>query len=172
MKNKTFIFIFIFLILAKTLGLYAYTPGPYQILQCPVCENIMKLNTNASGNTYYGRYWTDGYSEFPMLPDLAQSITKCNECGNYLWLEEFIILGYMYTPSQYLYPGYDKNAVYPDSWKRAHNIDFLTLDEYFEAREKGKGDTHENELYIRLQIWWWINHPVRLRGDMLSRLPG
>ncbi len=148
-------FLFIFLILMNTASLYALSFGPDQILQCPVDGNIHKVRTIRSYNTLGGQYWTDGFATFPMAPSFPH-ITKCGKCGTYLWREEFTIIGEMPF-------SHEDEGNLPIAWQEAEYIRFLTLDEYFEAIEKGKADTDERELYIRIKIWWAINDQIRNR---------
>ena len=47
-------------------------PGPTLIIACPACKAEHLLPTLASGNTLGARYWTDGYCEAPMLPEIPK----------------------------------------------------------------------------------------------------
>lgn len=61
-------------------------PGPTLIKQCANCAQPFAEETLASGNTFGAKYWTDGKTEAPMLPD-QPALIKCPHCQALLWIE-------------------------------------------------------------------------------------
>ena len=118
-----------------------------------------------SGNTFGGRRWTDAYAFFPMLPDYPM-LTRCNKCKELLWRDELEYLGEL--P---LIRANDESDSIPREWHEAEDIEFLSLEEYFEALAEGKGYTEDHEIFIRMRIWWCINDPQRWAEDSVMANP-
>jgi uncharacterized protein YbaR (Trm112 family) len=62
-------------------------PGPDLVLACPYCESLFRLRSLSSGNTIIATYWTDGYQDNPMMPELPV-LSRCPECRRLLWTEQ------------------------------------------------------------------------------------
>jgi hypothetical protein len=60
------------------------------IKQCPHCKKHLGVWNQSSGNTFSGRYWTDGKTLFPMLMQY-QSLVKTECCNNLVRLDKLDI---------------------------------------------------------------------------------
>lgn len=101
--------------------------------------------------------WSDGKQEAPMLPEFP-SITQCPKCKTIFWLGKAKEFGEMDVWDE------DENS----EWKDVKKAEFLTIQQYFTALEKKTYDSQEEELFIRLRIWWSFNDRVR-KGNPLFK---
>jgi len=131
------------------------TPGPTLILQCPESDKLIKGSTLASGNTFGGKRWSDGYALYPMLPSTPQ-ITRCDAQGKFFWVAEATVVGK-------LGPGIETTSI-PQAWREADHLRFLSEQEYLAALAEGLGRNRKEEVYLRVQAWWAANSAVRNAG--------
>ena len=142
-------------------------PGPDQIIECPECKALAKVSTLASGNTFGARWWTDGKVDAPMLPE-QPAITKCTACGDFYWLSDANVVGECFDGYIYERSGFEpsEQEKIPDDWDKAGWIGALTEEELVEAIAAGAAHSREQELYLRIRLWWATNEPFRDReGD-------
>ena len=57
-------------------------PAKPILVDCPYCNETKALTRISSGNTFWGRYWSDTKNIFPMLPQISY-VQKCHKCGKY-----------------------------------------------------------------------------------------
>lgn len=123
--------------------------GPKYVYKCPGCGKYIQKNSLLSGNNIGAALFSDGKSDAPMLPEFP-NITKCKDCNTILWLNKSNEVGTS-----------DSEGRKPRKWQDAKQADFLTIDEYFEAIEKGLASNKDDELFIRQRIWWSFNDRIR-----------
>lgn len=130
-------------------------PGPEQILECPKCRALVMVSTLASGNTFGAKWWTDGKMEAPMMRE-QPAITECSGCGDFYWLSDAKVVGeYEFGDSP---P--EKNKVF-DLWIRATRVFEMTEEMLSEAISEGAAQNRDQELYLRMRLWWAGNDPFR-----------
>jgi hypothetical protein len=138
----------------------AVTPGPTLVIACPHCDHLARQDTLASGNTLGARYWSDGAMFAPMLPEVP-SVTRCDGCGGYYWIEDAREIGRLASPS----------AEAPREWRQAGVVRALAGDDWLDAVARGAAGTAERELYLRLHAWWAANDPYRVEGAAEADAP-
>jgi hypothetical protein len=116
--------------------------GPVEIIQCPYCDQKFKQDTIMSGNIIGAKFWTDGNSETPMLPD-RMTISFCEACRQYFWVDEATMIDEFQPDDQ----------KYPD----ANYLKDLTLEQYIDAFQKVKIRSDQDRFYLLRQIWWKYN---------------
>ncbi len=98
-----------------------------------------------------------------MLPEFSQ-IVRCPECNSFIWLEEAEIAGEF----DWFNRKDDKKP--PQEWEKSQSaLDPKTKD-FAIALEEGQGSNKEKERYLRMQLWWNLNDPVRT-GERSAILP-
>ena len=127
-------------------------PGPTLIKQCAGCAQPFAQETLASGNTFGAKYWTDGKTEAPMLPD-QPALIKCPHCQALLWIEAQNLLDEVDFGDRTAYPA-------------AQAYLLPTFEDYWEVLASGDCDL-EQERYLRFQIWWTGNDQRRNRTTPL-----
>lgn len=123
----------------------AMTFGPTLILQCPESGKLVQQVTLNSGNTMDGQLWSDGYAEYPSLPD-SPKITRCEDQGKLFWVAEAKVVAKL-----------DMFGNSLQDWPGVSEVRFLSEQEYLEAIAQGMGETREKELYLRVHAWWAAN---------------
>ena len=133
------------------------TPGPTYVIRCPLCEQLGRYSSIASGNTFGAVYYTDGKRVAPMLPDTS-SVVRCGHCSGVFWLESAADVG-EYSPW-----GRDAKPIDP-TWAAAlclvepdERQDLANLEQLMTAQPKSARD-------VRLFTWWRGND--RQRGERL-----
>lgn len=121
--------------------------GPGEIIRCPFCNAAYLMQTLVSGNTFGGMCFSDGQHFYPMLPETPQ-ITRCDTCLNFFWLEDIPVVEN--TPEN------SDGVEFPYvRWPSAEEYaEMLSLHFYRNAEE---------EVYLRMHLWWVFNN--RLRGE-------
>ena len=135
--------------------------GPKYIYQCPNCDNLLSRNSLMSGNTMLSQQYSDGKVIAMMLPEFP-SVTICSKCDNIFWIKKAKEIG-SYSLE---YPD-PKNPV-QNEWKNAEEVGFLTIDEYFSAVDNEIYSTKDEELFLRVRIWWGFNDRVRKGGNLFN----
>jgi len=126
-------------------------PGPTLIRKCSACEKLIAQPTIASGNTFGARFWTDGKSDAPMLPD-EPWLVKCPHCGALVWIDEQEQVGEV---------GQRDNG--GGTFKNALPYDTPSMQDYLGILEKESSD-NEKIRYIRLRAWW-AGNDIRREGE-------
>lgn len=62
-------------------------PGSNILYECPVCRKEFYSETIGSANTYGAKFWSDGFVDAPMYPDLPPFV-RCPNCKTGLWLSK------------------------------------------------------------------------------------
>jgi hypothetical protein len=134
------------------------TPGHNLILRLPSSAKLVKIQTIASGNTCGARCWSDGKSEYPMLPE-------------HLWLR-------VHPENRELFwedecEKVDREAPWEDS-KKYPKVPFAVepgLDDYRRALDPGFSVDEKKKHYILTHFWWSANDPMRHKQKG-AKLPG
>ncbi len=105
-----------------------------------------------SGNTFRAKIFSDGKRIAPMLPEYP-NLTKCKKCKTIFWLSKLKEIGTYEWGSQ-------KNK----EWQKADNAEFLEIEDYYNAINNGIAENIEEEINIRMLIWWAYNDRTR-RGQ-------
>lgn len=124
-------------------------PGPIQIYQCPQCQNFIKQYSLMSGNTFGAKLYSDGKHVAPMLPEYPD-LTKCESCNHIFWLSKQKQIG------EFEYGDTVKNE-----WEFADDAEFLSIPDYYQALETGVAKNKEEEIDIRMRLWWSYNDRIR-----------
>jgi hypothetical protein len=135
------------------------TPGPTIIRECSACGKHIAQDTIASGNTFGARFWTDGKSDAPMLPDQPW-LVRCGHCGALVWIDEQRQVGEIEPWG----PDAGDAGGFPD----ARPASTPTLRNYASLLEVGVSDRRKLR-YLRLRAWWAgndsrrdVDHPMPL----------
>ena len=125
------------------------TFGPTYIYECPQCNNLISRGSIASGNTFDMKLYSDAKRITPMLMEFP-NITKCEKCNHIFKIDDLKEIG-----------KYSWGDEVIDDWKNADEVNFLDIYDNFTALTKNIAKTDEEELDIRLSIWWLFNDRVR-----------
>lgn len=123
--------------------------GPAYIYECSNCGNLLRRVSLQSGNNFGELVYSDGNSFAPMLWGFPQ-LVKCPKCQTFLWMKRLKEVGQYDLNEKQINP----------SWKNAHSVSFLDIDDYYLALEKIKLNK-KNEIFIRIRIWWEFNNKLR-----------
>jgi hypothetical protein len=130
--------------------------GPTKIFQCPNCNNTLGRGTLISGNSLGARTFSDGKTIAPMLPEFP-NITKCSKCKTIFWLKRAKKIAELnFSDPLSLNIKYDEDAK------------FLTTKEYIEALDKKIYKNKDEEMHIRLRLWWSFNDRVRGGNELFE----
>lgn len=132
------------------------TFGPTYIYECPQCNNLISRGSIASGNTFDMKLYSDAKRITPMLMEFP-NITKCEKCNHIFKIDDLKEIG-----------KYSWGDEVIDDWKNADEVYFLDIYDNFTALTKNIAKTDEEELDIRLSIWWLFNDRVRNDEDLFS----
>ena len=124
-------------------------PGPNYVYKCPNCGNLLTKGSLMSGNTFGAKIFSDGKRIAPMLP-VYPKITKCKKCNTIFWLSKSKEIG--------TFEWGDNNN---SQWQNADKAEFLEIDDYYNAINKGIAENSKEELFIRQRIWWAYNDKIR-----------
>ncbi|RFC48367.1 MAG: hypothetical protein DVB23_000597 [Verrucomicrobia bacterium] len=127
-------------------------PGPIRIIKAPGCQNLLKVETLLSGNTFEAIFWSDGKMEAPMLPDQPW-LRKSPSEKVLFWMDEVEKVGETY-PGRKL-KGKD------EAWEALEFAKAPSEKNYFQALEAGLADSPKRLEYLRTRIWWKGNDPIR-----------
>jgi hypothetical protein len=134
------------------------TPGPTHVIRCPLCSQLGKYPTIASGNTFGAVYYTDGKRIAPMLP-ATPSVVRCGFCHGTFWREAAAEVGQFMEQRE-------EPAEVDESWLKAGYLDEPDEGEYLAALERLISSTPAEERSIRLFAWWRGND--RHRGPLTA----
>ena len=116
----------------------AYYPMPI-VRECPHCKAQFVHEETVSGNTIGAKFYTDGRSYAPMLPEHPW-LVKCPVCGGQLfWVDEAKEVDVGFDAAQ------GKPQVMAPSEKEM--LDFLA----------GQTLPKDKEIYLRMRAWWVAN---------------
>ena len=139
------------------------TPGPSIIIECPHCSKLLSRSSLGSGNTFGATHWSDGKMDAPMLPDFPE-IVRCPKCNAFIWVNDAKEIG--------VYDWFNKSEDddVPEEWKNAESVIWPESTDFQIAIEQKQADSKERERYLRLQLWWHLNDPIR-NGERPTILP-
>lgn len=123
--------------------------GPDYIYKCPNCENLLRKASIMSGNTCGAKLFSDGKRIAPMFFEVP-NLTKCKKCDTIFWLSKLKEIG-----------TYDWGDSKNSEWQKADNAEFLDIEDYYNAINKGIAENKEEEFIIRQRIWWGYNDRIR-----------
>ncbi|MDX9846161.1 MAG: hypothetical protein RBT74_04185 [Tenuifilaceae bacterium] len=126
--------------------------GPDYLYKCPRCGRTVKKGSLSSGNTFGATFYSDGRFFAPMYQQYPE-ITKCLSCGEIFWLDDGALVGmaYPYEPET-------------PEWENAPSAEYLSLDDNFVAIDNKIFRSAEEEIYLRVRIWWAYNDRVRRKA--------
>jgi len=139
------------------------TPGPSIIIECPHCNKLLSRSSLGSGNTFGATHWSDGKMDAPMLPDFPE-IVRCSICDAFIWIKDTREIG------MYDWFNESTNDNVPEEWKKAKSVTWPERSDFEKAIEQKQGTSIEREKYLRMQLWWHLNDPVR-NGERSTILP-
>jgi hypothetical protein len=102
-----------------------------------------------SGNTFGEKIFSDGKRIAPKLPEFPD-LTKCKKCDTIFWLSKLKGIG-----------TYEWGDNVNSQWQKADNAEFLEIEDYYNAINKGIDKNKDEELFIRQRIWWSYNDRIR-----------
>lgn len=121
--------------------------------RCPYCGVEKKLSNIVSGNTSFGKSWSDTRTFFPMLPR-NYPIQKCPHCGKYYFLEDAEDAKRGNRLSNWL-----KSSFTDDDCNETGDLSFEEAKEAFYQLYEGASD--ERKYLIRLLIVYAYNDGIR-----------
>jgi len=139
------------------------TPGPSIIIECPHCSVLLSRSSLGSGNTFGATHWSDGKMDAPMLPDFPE-IVRCSKCDAFIWVKDAKEIGV------YDWFNEGENDEIPEGWKKAKSVIWPETSDFENAIDQKQGTSKEREKYLRMQLWWHLNDPVR-NGERSTILP-
>lgn len=122
------------------------TPGPIEVVRCPLCGHLGQYHTINSGNTFGARYYTDGRRVAPMLLE-APAVLVCPECSGAFWLSQAEAVG-TYDPY-----GSDAENVDP-AWTAARPLAEPDEGTYFGWLDRLLASSPDRERDLRVFAWW------------------
>jgi len=132
------------------------TPGPNYVYKCPNCGNLLTKESIISGNTFGAKIFSDGKRIAPMLPEFPD-LTKCKKCNTIFWLSKLKEIG-----------TYNWGDNVNSEWENAEEVEFLEIEDYFNAINKGIAENKDEEFYIRQRIWWAYNDRIRKGQEIFN----
>ena len=122
------------------------TPGPTQVIRCPLCSGLAKYPTVASGNTFGAVYYTDGKRVAPMLP-ATPSVVRCAACRGVFWRTAAAEVGQLNEQPE-------EPEVVPADWLKAAHLHEPDEAEHLAALDRLVASSPGEERSIRLVAWW------------------
>ncbi len=132
------------------------TFGPNYIYECPQCNHLISRGSTTSGNTFGMKLYSDAKRVTPMLQEFP-SITKCPKCNHIFNIDDLKEIG-----------KYSWGDDVIDQWKNADIARSLDIYDNFTALTKNIAKTDNEELEIRLNIWWLFNDRVRNNENLFN----
>jgi hypothetical protein len=129
------------------------TPGPTYVIRCPLCEQLGKYSSIASGNTFGAVYYTDGKRVAPMLPTTPM-VMRCSSCWGCFWRKAAAEVGQFNEQRE-------EPADVDASWLVAVYLDEPGEVEYLTELERMISSAPDEERSIRLFAWWRGNDRYR-----------
>jgi len=123
--------------------------GDNQYYKCPKCGSLISTISLLSGNTFGSIIFSDGFRIAHMLPDIPR-FSRCFKCGTLFWLDE------------------ESRVEFVADKDYREAVGTLELEEYLVALEMGNYKTEEDEIYLRIRLWWAFNDRVRAGKPLFS----
>ena len=125
------------------------------VKQCPHCKKLLGVFNQSSGNTFGGKYWTDGKSLFPMLIHY-ESLVKTNCCKKLVWLDRLDLIDKII-----LWPREKSEAESKkDIFKKLLGYSEPEFSDYIHLLAISSYDLNEEKHY-RTLAWWAGNNNRR-----------
>jgi len=121
------------------------------IYKCPNCSNLIKQGNLISGNTFGAKLFSDSKQFAPMLPNFT-NLTKCKKCNAIFKISNL---------KEWGCKNYLTRLFWKGKCKKADSVGSLNTSDLYTALEMFPQD----ELYIRQQILWSLNDPLRSYSD-------
>lgn len=131
--------------------------GPDNLYQCMECGHFLKAGSVLSSAGIGEILFSDGKRIHPLLL-VAPEITRCRNCGKFLWLNRLKKL-----------VSNDWNDSWHDETKKISQADYLDVYDYLEYLKTSVINDIEEEKIIRLYLWWSFNDRVR-KGEPMFNL--
>jgi len=129
---------------------------PVFIVECPTCSQKYRYVREGYNTASEGKLWSDGYRETELIPGIPL-MACCDECSDIFRVspsEELLTSGIQGFESDYHTIGIINDEKIPV-------VRRLTAEEYAEVLAKRKYKNQEEERYLRMHLWWSINHHRR-----------
>ena len=141
-------------------------PGPSVVVSCPLCNVVGCYETQISGNTLRGTYYTDGKAVFPMMVQVPD-VVQCPGCRRPYWLSLATELGEVdrWGSADTDQDGLPINPHFRD----APVLSEPTESEYLSGLDDLIRAKPADELTVRLLAWWRGND--RYRVDETESVP-
>jgi hypothetical protein len=133
--------------------------GPDISYKCPKCGKLLAAINLQSGNTFGAVYYSDGKRIASMLPD-SPYLVRCSGCNEFFWLNNENENGKINVRTQL--------AIEFDPKKRIEWAKFPNLEDFILALESKIYNDIQQELYIRVRIWWAFNDRVRNKNKIFN----
>lgn len=118
-----------------------------ETVECPHCQAAMTILALRSCNTFGATFYTDGHVEGAMYDETCR-LNTCPACGKYFWLED----------AKPRTDDDDRAGAADELFPPAEGV----RDEGYETALRARPWTsREQELYLRIRVWWWSNMPYR-----------
>jgi hypothetical protein len=141
-------------------------PGPSVVVSCPLCNVVGCYETQISGNTLRGTYYTDGKAVFPMMVQVPD-VVQCPGCSRPYWLSLATELGEV-DRWRSAETGPDGLPINPH-FRDAPVLAEPTESEYLNGLDDLIRAKPADELTVRLLAWWRGND--RYRVDETESVP-
>ena len=124
------------------------------VKQCPHCKKLLGVFNQSSGNTFGGKYWTDGKSLFPMLIQY-ESLVKTNCCKKLVWLDRLDLIDKII-----LWPREKSEAESKkDIFEKLSGYSEPEFSDYIHLLATSSYDLNEEKRYRTLA--WWAGNNIR-----------
>lgn len=129
-----------------------------EIIECPQCRVKFSHWALRSYNTFGATFWTDGHVGGDMFEDWSPLLI-CPGCNRFLWRDELTVL---YTEDDWrerLGELWVSDPLIPKAGA-------LQESHYLEVLRQSLWRTPEEEAFIRIRVWRYLNKPYRNKPDL------
>ncbi len=123
------------------------------IIECPHCQHQALKEILISGNTARAVHWTDGKHEAPRLPEMPR-LTFCDACKQPYWVEN----------AKEIEDG-ESGLSAERKATQLQRITFPSFSEYQSCLGTEIIKDRNDEIYIRIRLWWCYNDYYRNTYD-------
>jgi hypothetical protein len=119
------------------------------VVMCPVCHNQVKIEELHASNTAAAKFWTDGKMEAPLIPEQFD-VMSCPHGSHLFWKSEAQEI------AREPYRFFVKSPYSSVPYANGPLMEDLVLE-----LETKSGKHKEQEIYLRMRIWWADNQKFR-----------
>ena len=130
--------------------------NPVKIIQCPTCEQKYRNGSVIYWLEHHNKIWSDGYRSCDISNELPL-ITRCDECYSYFWIAPVSNPSGRKSGLVWL----SLNPIHSPGKFSIQPVRKLAPEEFAEVLALKKFTSPEEERYLRIQLWWAINYPLR-----------